>query len=124
MGRRGMHGWARGRMSGVWEGVRHADTRAGARTRSDKCADICSARHGRMRACMHAEENAGSTVSAREEEEEAEIFGARGAALGQPVGPTAHEEKPGESSGFDWSLIRSSWFELNVELSIYVRKRI
>ncbi|PKI41434.1 hypothetical protein CRG98_038172 [Punica granatum] len=31
-------------------------------------------------------------------------------------GSTAKEGKPRESSGLDWSRIRSSWFELNVEL--------
>ncbi|PKI66149.1 hypothetical protein CRG98_013468 [Punica granatum] len=51
-------------------------------------------------------------------------LGQGAAALGQPVGPTAVEEKLGESSGLDWSRIRSSSFELNIELSIYARKRI
>ena len=46
-------------------------------------------------------------------------LGQRAVALGQPVGPTAREVKPRRDSGLDWLRIRSSWFELNVELSVY-----
>ncbi|PKI42010.1 hypothetical protein CRG98_037628 [Punica granatum] len=108
-----------------------ASASAGRRTR----VTSMGRRAGRQRksetwTCMHPwRELPGCTgiwryFGASVQESKGGSFGKGAAALGQPVGAMAYEEKPGGSSGLDWSLNRNSWFKLNVELSIYARKWI